>query len=429
MKIVFNFNKRQAEIGCLVALAALAAALRLWAAPRVLVDGDGVDFALALSHFDPLRHQPHFPIYPVFIAVARLFAWLPAPLALAVPGALGGALMVAATGWLFLRRGAVTAAWISSALLAVTPALVTVGGQAGSDGLGLGLAIAGGCVLVERAGLGGLLLGLALGARPSYLPLIAPLFVLTRDRRHAVVGLTGGVAVWLVPLVAAVGPHDLWMLATTHTARHLDRFATSDGISARGATLAFTLLHAAWPALLVLVAALVRRRSSSALAILALAVPYVLWVWLAQNTDHARHAAPLVAALTIAAALAADRAWAEAPRRARTTFAAAWLTVAAAATAFPTISPWRAEAVERIRATLGAERVIVAGTSLPRVAAWYAPELRTARATDAAAVAALTRDLLGVRVVVSSEIPHLDSLQLSPLGTVGDERLYVAVSR
>src|SRR5262249_35639848 len=148
---------------------------------------------------------------------------------------------------------------------------VTVGGQAGSDGLGLGLAVAGGCVLVERAGLGGLLLGLALGARPSYLPLIAPLFLLARDRRRALVGLRGGVALWLLPLVLALGPQTLWTLATTHTARHLDRFATSDGISARGATLALTLLHAAWPALVVLVAALLRRRSS--LVILGLAAP------------------------------------------------------------------------------------------------------------------------------------------------------------
>ena len=46
-------------------------ALRL---PAALDGQDGVNFALGLRDFDPLLEQPHFPGYPVYIALCRLFA-------------------------------------------------------------------------------------------------------------------------------------------------------------------------------------------------------------------------------------------------------------------------------------------------------------------------------------------------------------------
>jgi len=37
-----------------------------------LEDWDGVDFALALRHYDLSTYQPHFPGYPVYIALGHL---------------------------------------------------------------------------------------------------------------------------------------------------------------------------------------------------------------------------------------------------------------------------------------------------------------------------------------------------------------------
>ena len=62
--------------------------------PATLEDIDSLNFALGLHDFDPARHQPHPPGYPVFIALAKIVraVWPSDAAALAFLGALGGAL-------------------------------------------------------------------------------------------------------------------------------------------------------------------------------------------------------------------------------------------------------------------------------------------------------------------------------------------------
>src|SRR3970282_159368 len=44
--------------------------------PSRLYSFDTVNLALALEDFDPTRHQPQPPGYPLFVAEARLLYWL-----------------------------------------------------------------------------------------------------------------------------------------------------------------------------------------------------------------------------------------------------------------------------------------------------------------------------------------------------------------
>jgi hypothetical protein len=75
-------------------LAALFLAAHLACLPSTLEDIDSLNFALGLHDFDPARHQPHPPGYPVFMAVGKIArAIIPSDAkALAVLGAIFGAL-------------------------------------------------------------------------------------------------------------------------------------------------------------------------------------------------------------------------------------------------------------------------------------------------------------------------------------------------
>src|SRR5437762_11893770 len=94
-----------------IALAYLALHLP-FLAPN-LEDVDSINFALGLRDFDPGRHQPHPPGYPVYIALGRVSLFLVSTIwstlsqtaaeatALAIWSALGGAVAIIAMFHLF----------------------------------------------------------------------------------------------------------------------------------------------------------------------------------------------------------------------------------------------------------------------------------------------------------------------------------------
>src|SRR6266545_6959184 len=99
-----------------IALAYLALHLP-FLAPN-LEDVDSINFALGLRDFDPGRHQPHPPGYPVYIALGRVSLFLVSTIwsslsqtaaeatALALWSALGGAVAIVALFHLFRELNA-----------------------------------------------------------------------------------------------------------------------------------------------------------------------------------------------------------------------------------------------------------------------------------------------------------------------------------
>ncbi|RPJ62610.1 MAG: hypothetical protein EHM24_25740, partial [Acidobacteria bacterium] len=74
-------------------LAALFVAAHLPLLAPSLEDIDSVNFALGVRDFDPVRHRPHPPGYPIFIGLAKTArVVLDEPRALAIWGALFGGL-------------------------------------------------------------------------------------------------------------------------------------------------------------------------------------------------------------------------------------------------------------------------------------------------------------------------------------------------
>lgn len=303
----------------------VGAGLRLLAVPPAVGDVDGVNFARALRSFEPLEQSPHLPGYPVYVAVTKPFAalGLPESLALALPSALLWPL-AAWTLFVGLRRLLGEAPALAASLVAsLSPGAVLIGGWPASDGFGLALlCLASGMLAHGVAGrersllLGGaLLLGLLLGVRLSWAPLVAALglaaLVAARQERGRLASAFGlGVLAWGAPLFALVGP-GLIGHALAFGRGHLERWggtavSTSAPLFERGLRALWDVwaagLGAPWAGslslasalvLVVIVAALfglVRARPPRALlAITVLALPYAGLAVVLQNVEKPRH--------------------------------------------------------------------------------------------------------------------------------------------
>jgi len=233
---------RNSATALALAFGIAGAVLRALAIPAAVSDVDGVNFARGLRHFDPLVQSPHFPGYPVYMVLSRPFWWLglSEPEALAAAGIVlwpvaAVALFAGLRRWVhdFAALGAV-------AVVSLAPGAVVVGGWSGSDGLGfsflcasLGLLMVGlvrrnsqrFLICVPAAGLG---LGLLLGIRLSWLPVVAMALLFAasavgfnRERLAALVGWFGaGVLSWLLPMALLTGPGRLFDYAVVFVSGH-----------------------------------------------------------------------------------------------------------------------------------------------------------------------------------------------------------------
>jgi hypothetical protein len=295
----------------LVAAAALlVGATRFLFRARVPDDYDAIGFVRALDHFDLSKLQPHFPGYPVYVALAKsahaliadplLAATLISSLASAVTAAalytLGGPLAIALYGaaWLpWLLGGAALAE--STAIMFAAIALACV-----QDGASR-----------TRVIIGGLAMGLMLGTRASYWPLALSFLWLARARLVLVASsLAAGVLVWFVPFVLVV--KDVFALGHTHVSGHFGTWGGSvvtqpnvlTRVSAFARGLFYDGLAPMWPMMLALLALVIWCRPRPARRVWILAVPYALWALLAQNViAQPRHLLPLVVIACVALAL------------------------------------------------------------------------------------------------------------------------------
>jgi hypothetical protein len=302
----------------LVAAAALSVgATRFIFRARVPDDYDSIGFVRALDQFDLAKLQPHFPGYPVYVALAKsahaliadplLAATLVSSVASAVTTAalytLAGpfALALYAAAWLpWLLGGAALAE--STAIMFAALAFACVSGR---DGVNTSTC--------SRARLvaGGLAMGVMLGTRASYWPLVVSFLWLVRSRlAPAALGLIVGIAVWLVPFVA-ITPQ-VFTLGRTHLSGHFGTWGgsvvTQPNVLARLFAFARGLFYDGfapmWPLSIALAVLVIVCRPRPARRMWIVAVPYALWALLAQNVmAQPRHLLPLVVIACVALGL------------------------------------------------------------------------------------------------------------------------------
>lgn len=230
------------------ALAAIFLVAHLAFLPPTLEDLDSMNFALGVRDFDPSKHQPHPPGYPIFIALGKLShsVWPSESGSLSLWGALFGALSVFPLVALFrsieaLDRTAVDAdrdrrAALATLVVVASPLFWFTALRPLSDMPGLGAALAAQACLaaafvrrrradsadpaaIGQSGrlivAGALIAGLAVGMRTQTIWLTLPLLavvLLDRAGRGGAGAMLGsamtfsiGVLAWAIPLLIASG--------------------------------------------------------------------------------------------------------------------------------------------------------------------------------------------------------------------------------
>jgi len=319
-------------------------------------DLDATNFALALRDFDMVRYQPHFPGYPLYILLARIFHSLgaPAPAALELPALVVG--LPATLAFYAACRNLIgrARARLAAMLWIVTPGLWLAVGQPRSDALGLALFVLAVAALSSwqrnpsdtGAIVVGVWLGLGLGVRLSYLPIAASALAVlgytawvgyprgraerawagsSRALTRAAFGTTIGVSLWLVPLAAVVGASDLARIATQFTAGHFSNWGGALGaahapalgprltmlgwsmvqhglgaacaLDIPGVVLAAVAIAVVGLAVACFVNGSAQRRALAFSA--AMGLPYLLAIIVAQNPEKPRHVLPLLPLLIV----------------------------------------------------------------------------------------------------------------------------------
>jgi hypothetical protein len=344
----------------LAALILLVLAGHLPFLPSTLEDLDSFNFALGLHDFDPRKHQPHPPGYPVIVGMGRAarqvtgaFASSPEAdaRALAAVSAIAGATLVVPLFVLYghLERLRATSraesrgdvALAATVLAIAAPLMWFAMSRPMSDVPGLALAIGAQALLVgawmafrahdpgagdRRLLWGAVLAALAVGARSQGVWLVAPILMLAfvtrrgagaaRAQLTALGAAVAAVMVWAVPLVVASGGIDGYLMTLADQAG--EDFAGVEMLwttrSARVAIFAlrYTLLDVWGPlpvgilavmAALCGLAALVSRSVPAALVASVLWVPYFVFHLLFQETVTARYGLPVVPLMAWLAAI------------------------------------------------------------------------------------------------------------------------------
>ncbi len=201
---------------------ALVVILRLPFLPSHLLLFDNVNLALALDEFDPSKHQPQPPGYPLFVAEARALRWVlgSAELTFQVLGLLASGISV---GLLSLLGREMFSPWTgraASLLFLVNPVLwfSSVSSPLRPHLALVSIAVAYFCWRVWRGEVrflypSALALGLGGGFRPAVMVLLAPLWLgsawkLTGSPRRLLgpcLAVALASSTWLIPLVVEMG--------------------------------------------------------------------------------------------------------------------------------------------------------------------------------------------------------------------------------
>ena len=325
---------------------------------------DSIHFAWALEDYDLVHYRPHFPGYPVYLAVSWLLLQIIGneAEALTLTAALFGSITLFPLYHLAYRMTGETAATLTALLFMVNPLLWLESSKAYSDTCGLFFLVTasalGYTALAKHreqprpAGQssrmplrplywGSLIFGVMLGARLAYFSFVSAwgllVYVLCRWRADhlpvttALNGMVVGIGLWLVPFLLNVSLSDIALAAkmnTVGTVYHYgDTLVTSHDYLGRAVQLyiwnllvnglGFWWPGTSWlrliPTSVCLVALIAFWRSARSpyqrSVLIAWLVPYGVWLYIAQNPNNLRHVLPLLPPLLIGIAVGLQHGW------------------------------------------------------------------------------------------------------------------------
>ena len=452
-----------------------------------LEEVDSIRFVLAVESFDVTIHRPHFPGYPVFIALGKAFHVLVGDpvVALGIVCAVSGATLALPVGVLTGRLFGPRAGGVAAVLVAVNPFLWLYSEKLLSDMPGLLFLFSALALLAttpdsrdgrRRPGAWAafFLLGLTMGVRLSYFPFVLSGLILLRIHRRPLRGpmLAGllGVGVWAIPLLLLTGWGPLVDVAMLQGGGHFTRWGGSllthgdpwlrlsmltweigpQGLALWWADRSLLTLVPTVALAVVLTIALWRTpertpERAPGWTMVILTTPYLLWAFTCQNiTVKPRHALPLVvlALVLVAAAVArgtTSRSYRLPAVRVLATVAAAIMVVAHAWVGLGLVHQHQAvpsNAVRLAKEVAGlctesapAKSCVVYTASLQRHLERHAGGVTVVRLRRLAQV---ERDLAGrgpdTVAFVTSDVARLDRLTTAPIRSYARSR-YVQNAR
>ncbi|MFO0793004.1 MAG: glycosyltransferase family 39 protein [Candidatus Brocadiaceae bacterium] len=329
---------------------------RIFFTGRYLDCYDSIDFAFGLHDYDLSLLQPHFPGYPVYLFISRLFfPWFNNDVpSLGAPGVLFGSLTVYPLSLFVRRLFSERVALLTTILYVVNPLCWLQAERPTSDAMGLFFTITSAYFLYRVIDLmqgkdpspappekgkcrrtlsqnfylftGSLVLGLGLGVRLSYFPFIALwIYVLCylagKRMRYdsnvllcGLMGLAGGVCLWFLPQIHYTGWRPFWRHSLSFTHGHFTDWGGSI-VTLGGMDRITYLVKSLWvyglggwwydctpfmliPSAIIIIFLLYGIKQlhlDCRWQILGLyGFPYILWVFLGQNVTNPRHILPVI---------------------------------------------------------------------------------------------------------------------------------------
>ncbi|RKU24772.1 hypothetical protein C6499_16210 [Candidatus Poribacteria bacterium] len=329
---------------------------RLLSTIYYIEDLDSLRFALSMIDYDVAKLQPHFPAYPVFCCVAKLFyaATRRYALAFSLIGGLSTFFTIFFTLKIAKLQNTSLLGKITIFLVFMNPLFWLMSNRYMPDTMGVAFLLASLYFTARQAksnaetlsdshnAIGFLLAGMLIGIRLSYFPLLVPALVVRLKhpgRLKCIVAGVIGVLVWFVPLLSITGWTTLIAAAQTQSHGHFSDFGGAvsthpvlwhrltklfESIWADGFGLYWQGRHPITVCTAIILIGIVaanwqilKRWTTEKIsedypsffnAILIGCAVYLVWIFLGQNVIHkSRHVLPLLPFLSLGIAFACSR--------------------------------------------------------------------------------------------------------------------------
>ena len=294
-------------------------------------DIDSLRFALSLHEFNVLKFQPHFPGYPVFVALAKCFHFMTGSLGItfSIIGGLSLFALIIFTLKLFHIELNSISGLVCTSLLFLNPFFWLMSNRYMPDLMGLSISIASLYFLITSANrlrlllIGFFLVGVLCGTRLSYVPLLTLPIIYhmykNRNRHFLLFSFSIGCLLWFIPFVWITGLDPLYTAAFKQTVGHFHDFGgtvITDGVwHHRIISMARSIwadglggfwLGRSWQTLLLtgpmayffyysVIIIKKKKLNQHQLLIVGSLFIYIVWVFFFQNIIHkSRHIMPLI---------------------------------------------------------------------------------------------------------------------------------------
>ena len=338
------------RVWCIVFISCIGS--RLLSTIYYIEDLDSLRFALSIVDYNVAKLQPHFPAYPVFCWITKLFYAVIRRYALAF--SLVGGLSTFCTIFFTLKIAKIPVTTllgkITIFVVFMNPLLWLMSNRYMPDTMGVACLLASlyfatvqqednRHILLSHGVIGFFLAGILMGIRLSYLPLLVPALLIQLkhpDRIKYIIAGTVGIFVWLVPLLWITEWSTLIAAAQTQSQGHFSDFGGAvsthpelwgrwtklfESVWADGFGLYWSGRHPITACTAIILIAIVAANwrtlkrwatekfigGSSLLLnpVFIGSVVYLVWIFLGQNVIHkSRHVLPLLPFLSLGVAFA-----------------------------------------------------------------------------------------------------------------------------